>query len=183
MQAENPPLPFRAPRRHPALMPRVAAALVLLATRCMLPAQAGEAAAYAAPQPFTAPGAGTGTVRVVLALLLVLAAVYGAGWLMKRLRHFSGGGATGLQVLGQVGLGARERAVLLRAGDQQLLLGVANGSVRLLCELRPGNQPLAGSADAGATVATVAQAAAQAGPPGAPARPNFRELLMRSLGK
>ena len=33
-----------------------------------------------------------------------------------------------------MGLGARERAVLLRAGDQQVLLGVANGSVRFLCE-------------------------------------------------
>jgi flagellar protein FliO/FliZ len=184
MQAENPPPPspslqFLLP---PAL--RVVAALALGA--CLvatLPAYAGEAPSYAAPQPFTAPTTGTGTVRVVLALMLVLAAVYGAGWVMKRLRQFNGNPATGLQVIGQVGLGARERVVLLRAGDQQLLLGVANGSVRLLCELRAGSgvhatgMPAAAS-DAGAGPPTAAAAA-----PATPARPNFRELLLRSLGK
>jgi flagellar protein FliO/FliZ len=173
MQAEKPPFLYHAPERALPLALRVAVTLALCAVGCLLPAHAGEAAAYAAPQPFTAPGAGTGTVRVVLALVLVLAAVYGAGWLMKRLRHFSGSGATGLQVLGQVGLGARERAVLLQAGDQQLLLGVANGSVRLLCELRPGNQPLPGIAPGDPPAPASA----------APARPNFRDLLMRSLGK
>jgi flagellar protein FliO/FliZ len=117
-------------------------------------------------------------VRVFLALVLVLAAVYGAAWAMRRLRSFNGGAANGLQVVAQVGLGTRERAVLLRAGDQHLLIGVANGSVRLLCELRPDNAmlPAAGGGSG--------NAAAPAGTPGAaPARPNFRDLLMRSLGK
>jgi flagellar biosynthetic protein FliO len=125
-------------------------------------------------------------VRVFLALVLVLAAVYGAAWAMRRLRQFSGGVGTGLQVVSQVGLGARERAVLLRAGDQHLLLGVANGSVRLLCELRPDNTMLGGAPAAGQAEGQggASAAVAPAGTPGAmPARPNFRELLMRSLGK
>jgi flagellar protein FliO/FliZ len=139
------------------------------------------AAGYAAPQPVAVPGAGTGTVRVFLALVLVLAAVYGAAWAMRRLRHFSGGVGNGLQVVAQVGLGARERAVLVRAGDQHLLLGVANGSVRLLCELRPDNTMLT---DAPAAGPGASAGAAAAGTPGTlPARPNFRDLLMRSLGK
>ena len=143
-------------------------ALALLALLC-LTIQDTFASAYAAPQPVAVPGAGASSVRVFLALALVLAAVYGAAWAMRRLRTFSGGAANGLEVVAQVGLGARERAVLLRAGDQHLLIGVAHGSVRLLCELNPGNTALQGGPAAVA--------------PAAPARPNFRDLLMRSLGK
>jgi flagellar protein FliO/FliZ len=152
-------------------------ALALLTLPCLTIRDA-LAAAYAEPQPVAVPGAGASSVRVFLALALVLAAVYGAAWAMRRLRNFNGSAANGLQVVAQVGLGARERAVLLRAGDQHLLIGVANGSVRLLCELNPGNAALRGGP------AAVATAAAPPGTPAtAPTRPNFRELLMRSLGK
>jgi flagellar protein FliO/FliZ len=114
---------------------------------------------------------------VVLALLLVLAAVFAAGWLMRRLRVLSGTGSPGLEVLSQASLGARERAVLLRVGQQQLLLGVAAGSVRLLYQLpAPGGE----SAPVTGDNAVVAPGAP---PNGAPPRPNFRELLKRSLGR
>jgi flagellar biosynthetic protein FliO len=178
MQAENPSHSLHRPRYTLPLALRVGVLLALCATGFVLPAHAGEATPYAAPQTFSVPSTGTGGVRVVLALMLVLAAIYGAGWIMRRLRQFSGASATGLQVLAQVGLGARERAVLLRAGDQQLLLGVANGSVRLLCELRPGNGLPTLPVTPGAPTAPAAPSA-----PATPARPNFRELLLRSIGK
>ena len=137
-------------------------------------AQAASSAPFAAPSGFTAPGAGLGVVRLVLALALVLAAVYAAAALMRRLRLIGASGSAELQVISQVALGARERAVLLRAGSQQLLVGVAPGNVRLLCTL-PDTTP-----DPSATVTdgTVVK-------PGgaAPAMPNFRELLRRSLGR
>lgn len=101
---------------------------------------------------------------MVLALVLVLAAVYAAAALLRRLRVLSPAGTAELMVISQVALGARERAVLLRAGAQQLLIGVAPGSVRLLCTLAdPVTVP-------GETTA-------------APAKPNFRDLLRRSLGQ
>lgn len=130
------------------------------------PARTAVGTAFAAPAQFAATSSGVGVLRMVLALALVLAAVFAAAALMRRLRVLGAAGAPNLQVLAQVSLGARERAVLLRAGDQQLLVGVAPGNVRLLCTL----------ADA-LPAATAAAAAA------APATPNFRELLRRSLGR
>ena len=134
----------------------------------------GSAASFAAPTQFTAPSASFGVMRMVLALLLVLAAVYAAAALLRRLRVHGPAGTAELQVISQVALGARERAVLLRAGSQQLLVGVAPGSVRLLCTLaepaRLPGEPATAPAASGA-------AATQ------PSLPSFRELLRRSLGR
>jgi flagellar protein FliO/FliZ len=137
-------------------------------------AGAAHAAAFAAPTQFTAPSAGFGVMRMVLALLLVLAAVYAAAALLRRLRVLGPAGTAELQVISQVALGARERAVLLRAGSQQLLVGVAPGSVRLLCTLaEPASLPAG-------TAAAPPPGGATGSPPG---MPNFRELLRRSLGR
>ncbi len=137
-------------------------------------AHAAAATAFAAPTQFTAPSAGFGVMRMVLALLLVLAAVYAAAALLRRLRVLGPAGTAELQVISQVALGTRERAVLLRAGSQQLLVGVAPGSVRLLCTLaEPAVLPGEPGAPPGAGGATGAQSAL----------PNFRELLRRSLGR
>jgi flagellar protein FliO/FliZ len=137
---------------------------LLLAIPLAGAAQIAGATAFAAPTQFTAPSAGFGVMRTVLALLLVLAAVYAAAAVLRRLRTLGPAGTAELQVISQVALGARERAVLLRAGGQHLLIGVAPGSVRLLCALAESATP---------AVET----------PAAPARPNFRELLRRSLGR
>jgi flagellar protein FliO/FliZ len=141
-------------------------AIVLTLLAVAGPAKAAAGTAFAAPAQFAATSSGVGVVRMVLALALVLAAVFAAAALMRRLRVLGAAGAPNLQVLAQVSLGARERAVLLRAGDQQLLVGVAPGNVRLLCTL-PDSLP--------AVTPTAAIAA--------PALPNFRELLRRSLGR
>jgi flagellar protein FliO/FliZ len=165
----------------------------LLATPCVALAADGRPAPFAAPAQFESPSGGGGMLRLVLALALVLGLVFAAGWLMRRLRGISAGGAPGLEVIGQASLGTRERAVLLRVGQRQLLLGVAAGSVRLLTEV-------SASGEAGATLptpsSTFAEFAAAAGvppstPPGpafsaparAAARPSFRDLLLRSLGQ
>jgi flagellar protein FliO/FliZ len=137
-------------------------------------AHAARAAAFAAPAQFTAPSAGFGVMRMVLALLLVLAAVYAAAALLRRLRVHGPAGTAELQVVSQVALGARERAVLLRAGSQQLLVGVAPGSVRLLCTLA---EPAAAPVEPGTAPGSGGAAGTQ------PTLPNFRELLRRSLGR
>jgi flagellar protein FliO/FliZ len=96
------------------------------------------------------------------------------------MRAFSGGGGSAnLEMLAQLPLGTRERAVLVRVGDTQVLIGVAPGSVRTLHVLGPSALPLAEvpAADAAAAAAAAAPAMDQA------LRPTFKALLLRSLGK
>jgi len=119
---------------------------------------------FAAPAQFGGSGGGFGMLRVCLALALVLATVYAAAWLMRRLRNGAGSSAPGLTIVAQVSLGARERAVMLRVGERHLLLGVAAGSVRLLHDMAVEPAPAAGAAVAGD-------------------KPSFGELLRRSLGR
>ncbi|HTV51251.1 MAG TPA: flagellar biosynthetic protein FliO [Steroidobacteraceae bacterium] len=129
-------------------------------------------AATAASRPFASPdvaGAAapaglTGLTQVTLALALVVAAIFALAWLVRRLRGLSGESSAALAVLAEVRLGPKERAVLVRAGSAQLLLGVAPGSVQALHVLA---EPVAASP----SVTPAAQ------------RPSFRALLMRSLGK
>lgn len=139
---------------------------MLLTLPLSVAARAAGAAAFAAPTQISAPSAGFSVMRMVFALILVLAAVYAAAALLRRMRVLGPAGTAELQVVSQVALGARERAVLLRAGSQQLLVGVAPGSVRLLCTLAEPVAPPAEPETAGAA-----------------AKPNFRELLRRSLGR
>lgn len=121
----------------------------------------------AAGAPITLESAG-GLLRVVLALIIVLAAVLGTAWMSRRMRGLTPVRGRSLEVLGQLALGPRERAVLIRVGDQQLLLGVAPGSVSKLHVLEHATSESAASA-------MVAADAAE--------RPSFKALLMRSLGK
>jgi flagellar protein FliO/FliZ len=110
-------------------------------------------------------GSASGIGQVTLALLAVLVAVFVVAALLKRLRGFAGAGAHGIEVLSQVSLGSRERAVIVRVGAERLLLGVANGNVRLLHTL---------PAEAPQPPATVSDDNA---------RPTFASLLKRSLGR
>jgi flagellar protein FliO/FliZ len=150
---------------------RVVVGATALAVRA---GHAAAAATYAAPTMLTPSGAGSGAgglLRVSVALVLVLAAVLGTAWLARRVRGLTAAGNGGLEILSQLPLGARERVVLIRVGDRQLLLGVGGGGVRTLHLL-----DAAGSATPGGGAASSANAVA-------PARPSFRELLLRSLGK
>ncbi len=152
------------------------------ATWLALHSHAANAAAFAVPAtsaPAATTGGAGGLLRVSLALLVVLAAVLATAWLARRVRGLTAAGNGGLEILSQLSLGARERAVLIRVGDRQLLLGVGAGGVRTLHVLEaPGV-----SASAGASASSSTGGAATAPLPSGPARPNFRELLLRSLGK
>ena len=122
---------------------------------------AAPTAASAAP----AAGAG-GLMSVTLALLAVLAAIFALAWLARRVRTFGSRGAGALEVLANLPLGPKERAVLLKVGAAHILIGVAPGRVNTLHVLE---QPI----ELGGPTP-----AARAG-----ARPSFRALLKRSLGK
>ncbi|HET9331122.1 MAG TPA: flagellar biosynthetic protein FliO [Steroidobacteraceae bacterium] len=89
---------------------------------------------FAAPQSVPPAHAGgvSELVHVVVALLLVLAVVFVLATVVRRARGFSARGSQLLEVLADVPLGTKERAVLLRVGSAQLLLGVAPGRVNAL---------------------------------------------------
>ena len=89
---------------------------------------------FAAPQSAPAAHAGgiVGLGEVTLALLLVLGAVFALAWALKRVRAFGSRVGGALEVLAQVPLGQKERAVLIKVGEQQVLLGVAPGRVNTL---------------------------------------------------
>jgi flagellar protein FliO/FliZ len=138
----------------------------------LLAAGAWAAAPFAAPEQVVPASSSNGMLRVVIALLVVLGAVVAAGRFARRMRGFSGAPNAALEVIGQLPVGARERAVLIRVGERQLLLGVAPGSVRMLHVF--DDMPVARESAAGAAVSS---------DPLAPARPTFKSVLLKSLGK
>ena len=138
--------------------------------------------AHAAEQPFAAPDAAktvasspaAGLTQVTLSLMLVLAAVFAAAWLVRRLRNFGRPGAGAINIIADVALGTKERAVLIQVGAQQLLLGVAPGQVNTLHVLaepvRTADAQRGGGGD-------------ELSPSSSPSsRPDFKSILKRSLG-
>lgn len=130
-----------------------------------LAAAASVAHPFAAPDMAQGPSpAGFGGLgEVTLALCVVLVAIFGLAWLTRRVRAISGR-ADALAVLAEVRIGPKERAVLIRVGAAQLLVGVAPGQVNTLHVLP---QPV--------------EVGRAPGP--ASDRPSFRALLLKSLGK
>ena len=108
-------------------------------------------------------------MQVTLSLLLVLAAVFAAAWLMRRLRGFGKVGQGAIEILADIPLSTKERAMLVRVGKQQLLLGVAPGRVNTLHVLA---EPVV--IDSGP--------APQDGSTSSSTRPDFKAILKRSLG-
>lgn len=71
-------------------------------------------------------------VNTAIGLVVVLAMIIGMAWLLRRFGGLPTVGKGAVSVVGGVSLGARERAVLLQVGDEQVLVGVAPGQVRAL---------------------------------------------------
>jgi flagellar protein FliO/FliZ len=124
---------------------------------------------FAAPQAAAAShpvGAG-GLAEVAFALLVVLASIFVVAWAVRRMRLAGNRVGGAIDVLADVPLGQKERAVLLKVGSQQILLGVAPGRVNTLHVLA---EPLE-------------LAKPPAGASNDPSGNTFRNILMRSLGK
>lgn len=103
--------------------------------------------AGAAPVGEAADGAGS-LLRLLVGLVVVLGTLFALAWLVRRSGAVSVGRGGAVRVLASAAVGQRERVVLLEVGTQQLLVGVAPGSVRTLVEL---SEPVAAAAagDAG----------------------------------
>src|SRR5690348_17932880 len=122
---------------------------------------------FAAPHAATtaAPAGAGGLASVTLALLVVLAAIFAVAWLARRVRGVGNRVGNAIDVLADIPLGPKERAVLLKVGTEQVLIGVAPGRVSPLHVLR---EPVE------VTKATTATS---------PAAVSFSALLKRSLGR
>jgi flagellar protein FliO/FliZ len=121
---------------------------------------------------FAAPGAVSsvpvsgvaGLGQVTLALCIVLGAIFLCAWLARRMRNIGSGRSGALNVVAEVRLGPKERAVLLQVGGTQLLVGVAPGQVSALHVLA---EPVAAPTAAAPTTDGI----------------SFQSLLRRSLGR
>ena len=70
--------------------------------------------------------------QVIASLALVIGLLFGALWIMRRVNGVGQAVGGQMRVVSSLGLGQRERAVLVSVGQQQILLGVAPGRVAAL---------------------------------------------------
>jgi flagellar protein FliO/FliZ len=121
---------------------------------------------FGAPTAAASPSAGGGAIEVFFALVLILGVIAGLAWFAKRMRGQGFGRSARIQVLATQHLGVKESAVLVRVGETDILVGVAAGNVRTLHVF-----PVGANTDAPPV------------PESAPNAPNFKDLLLKSLGK
>lgn len=98
----------------------------------LLAASTAAAAVPAAPRADSDLVAGGGLLQMVFGLAAVLALIVALAWAVRRFGRVQPLPAGALRVLGGLSLGARERLVLVKVGEAQLLLGVAPGRVQTL---------------------------------------------------
>lgn len=149
-------------------MNRVAATLLACAAAAASSAASAAEKAFAAPHVadhVPASNAG-GLAQVTLSLLLVLAAVFAAAWVVRKLRTVGKFGGNAIEIIADTALGTKDRAVLIQVGGQQLLLGVTPGQVTTLHVLP---EPVVTSKPHDPTS-------------GDAGRPDFKAILKRSLG-
>ena len=103
---------------------RVASAALVVAY-----ALSGDATAAAAA---ATPSAVSGFAQVAGSLLLIVGVIIALAWVANRLRLTPRAASSGLRILADVAVGAKERVVLLQVGDAQALVGVSADGVRPL---------------------------------------------------
>jgi len=70
--------------------------------------------------------------QVFGSLILVFGCLFGLAFLVRKLNGVPVSDRKLIQIVGSAKVGTREKIVLLKAGEQELLVGVAAGSVRTL---------------------------------------------------
>lgn len=101
----------------------------------------GLLAQPAAAQTSAVPTAGIG--QMLLGLAAVIALVFALAWLARRLGVPMQNQSPLLRRIATMPLGARERVVIVEAGDQWLVLGVTAQNIQTLHTLPKGEMPQA----------------------------------------
>jgi flagellar protein FliO/FliZ len=125
-----------------------------------------KATLFAAPEAAAHGAAGGGLLEITVTLLIVVGFLAGLAWFAKRLRGGFKTSGSRIQVLGAQALGPKERAVLVRVGETDILVGVGSGSVNTLHVF-----PVGTNTEAPPALAAV------------PGQMDFKSLLMKALGK
>lgn len=105
--------------------------LLLFPAFAVLAAEEAPAAKSSVGQLTQPIGAGD-VLQIFVALVFVLVLIGFAAWLLRKFSVTGFGNTGALRLLSSVSVGQRERIVLVQAGETQILLGVAQGSVRTL---------------------------------------------------
>ncbi|MCK9607128.1 MAG: flagellar biosynthetic protein FliO [Methylomonas sp.] len=77
----------------------------------------------------------TDVLQWLLALLIVLVLFGGFIWLLRKSGSLSFAGKSQMSVISGLSVGVREKLVLVKVGEKQLLLGVTPGRIDKLLEL------------------------------------------------
>ncbi|TCV90771.1 flagellar biosynthetic protein FliO [Sulfurirhabdus autotrophica] len=93
-------------------------------------AQAAQPASTVSP-PVSSATAG-GMLQVLFGLIIVLAAIAGTAWLLRRIGPGQSSAGGMLKLVGGMMVSPKERVVLVEIGETWLLLGVAAGQVNTL---------------------------------------------------
>lgn len=111
-------------------------------------------------------------LQMVLSLAAVVAMILGLAWMTRRMQGLRAAQNPDLRVRASLAVGMKERVVILEAGGQQFLIGVAPGQVNLLQTLGPAIS---------AAPALIQVETSAAG--GAEAPPSLRESFALQLNK
>lgn len=71
-------------------------------------------------------------VRVILSLVAVVALIFVAGWLSRRMQGRARAGGRRIRCVESMALGARDRILLIDADGKRLLIGAGPGGLRTL---------------------------------------------------
>ena len=104
-------------------------ALLVAATVC--PAWA-RAQAATGVSPDLSSSLAASSIRMIASMALVLAVLGACAWALRRWRDGQNTGSNAIEIVSGVTLGSKERVVLLRVGDEQVLVGVSPAGMRSL---------------------------------------------------
>ena len=71
-------------------------------------------------------------LQLFIGLSCVILCIFALSWLLKRLHRLPGKSINELELLSSLAVGQRERIAIVRAGNTQLLLGIAPGNISTL---------------------------------------------------
>lgn len=71
-------------------------------------------------------------LRVLLSLAAIVALIFAAGWMSRRLQARTSPGGRRLRCVESMSVGARDRLLLIDADGKRLLVGVGQGGMRTL---------------------------------------------------
>ena len=80
----------------------------------------------------TDPMSGGYLLQLILGLVVVIISIVALSWLSKRMQRLQSSTDGSLKIIDGINMSARERVVLLQAGDKQILVGVAPGRINAL---------------------------------------------------